>query len=85
MDLLFEDSMNVSTVYDLAKGNQSLQVPFTITGAGTKIVEWFIDGVAQEYDKNVDEIVDVISSIISASNDYPVGEIDFMDWLISNS
>lgn len=62
MDLLFEDSMNISTVYDLAKGNQSLQVPFTITGAGTKIVEWFIDGVAQEYDKNVDEIVDVTST-----------------------
>ena len=36
-------------------------------------------------DLTVDEIVDVISSIISGSNDYPVGEIDFMDWLISNS
>ena len=36
-------------------------------------------------DLTVDEIVDVISSIISGSNDYPVDEIDFMDWLISNS
>ena len=36
-------------------------------------------------DLTVDEIVDEISGVISASKTYPVGEVDFMDWLISNS
>ncbi len=36
-------------------------------------------------DLTVDEIVSVISDVISGSKSYPVGEVDFMDWLISNS
>ena len=36
-------------------------------------------------DLTVDEIVDVLFSIISGTKNYPVGEIDFMGWLISNS
>ena len=32
---------------------------------------------------SVDEIVDEVLKIISGEVDYPVGEIDFMDWLIS--
>ena len=35
-------------------------------------------------DLTVDEIVSVISDVISGSESYPVGEVDFMDWLISN-
>ncbi|MBQ7928901.1 MAG: adenylate kinase family protein [Methanobrevibacter sp.] len=33
----------------------------------------------------VDEIVDELSCVISGEKTYPVGEVDFMDWLISNS
>nr|WP_295162998.1 adenylate kinase family protein [uncultured Methanobrevibacter sp.] len=36
-------------------------------------------------DLTVDEIVDELSDIISGEKTYPVGEVDFMDWLISNS
>ena len=36
-------------------------------------------------DLTVDEIVDEISCVISREKNYPVGEVDFMDWLISNS
>ncbi len=36
-------------------------------------------------DMTVDEIVDALSDVILGSKTYPVGEIDFMDWLISNS
>ena len=36
-------------------------------------------------DLTVDEIVCVISDVIYGSKSYPVGEVDFMDWLISNS
>jgi len=33
----------------------------------------------------VDEIVGVVSDVISGEKNYPVGEVDFMDWLILNS
>jgi adenylate kinase len=36
-------------------------------------------------DLSVDEIVDEISCVISGEKNYSVGEVDFMDWLISNS
>ncbi len=36
-------------------------------------------------DLTVDEIVDELSCVISGEKTYPVGEVDFMDWLISNS
>lgn len=36
-------------------------------------------------DLTVDEIVDVVSDVISGEKTYTVGEVDFMDWLISNS
>ena len=36
-------------------------------------------------DLSVDEIVDEISCVISGEKSYSVGEVDFMDWLISNS
>lgn len=36
-------------------------------------------------DMTVDEIVDDLLAVISAKKTYPVGEVDFMDWLISNS
>lgn len=36
-------------------------------------------------DLTVDEIVDELSDVILASKTYPVGEVDFMDWLILNS
>ncbi|WP_407377783.1 adenylate kinase family protein [Methanobrevibacter sp.] len=36
-------------------------------------------------DLTVDGIVDGLSGIISGEKTYPVGEVDFMDWLISNS
>ena len=36
-------------------------------------------------DLTLDEIVDELSCVISGEKTYPVGEVDFMDWLISNS
>lgn len=35
-------------------------------------------------DLNVDEAVDLIQNVISEGGDYPVGSVDFMDWLISH-
>lgn len=36
-------------------------------------------------DLAINEIVDVIKDIISGKNSYPVGNIDFMDWIVENS
>lgn len=33
---------------------------------------------------SIDEIVDLIGDVILDKIDFPVGEVDFMDWLISN-
>lgn len=35
-------------------------------------------------DLTVDEIVDVLSDVVSGDETFGVGEIDFMDWLVSN-
>lgn len=35
-------------------------------------------------DLSIDEIVDLISDILLDKRDFPAGEVDFMDWLISN-
>lgn len=35
-------------------------------------------------DLTVNETVNVILDVISGAKNYPVGEVDFMDWLISN-
>lgn len=33
---------------------------------------------------SIDEVVDLIGDVILDKIDFPVGEVDFMDWLISN-
>ncbi|WP_349815831.1 adenylate kinase family protein, partial [Methanobrevibacter woesei] len=36
-------------------------------------------------DLAIDEIADIIKDIISGKNSYPVGNVDFMDWIVENS
>ena len=43
-----------------------------------KVYELDVSGLA------MDEAVDLIEDIIHNGGDYPVGSVDFMDWLISN-
>lgn len=51
---------NISKVYDLStKTSAIVEVPYTISGYGTKIMEWYIDGEQLEYVKVDDEVVDV--------------------------
>ena len=33
----------------------------------------------------IDEAVDVIIDVINGNDDYPFGNVDFMEWLISNN
>ena len=36
-------------------------------------------------DLSIDEVVELLFEVISDNKDFPVGEVDFMDWLISDS
>lgn len=62
VNLTLTDDTDMTVVYDLADGDKTLAVPFTVSGYGTKTVEWYLDGVAQEFDKNTDEVLDTASS-----------------------
>lgn len=62
INLSFQDEMNISKVYDLSKGNQTVEVFFNVSGYGTKIVEWFLDGEQLPFVKSEDEVIDVTSS-----------------------
>lgn len=64
VNLTLTDDTDITAVYDLADGSKTLAVPFTVSGYGTKIIEWYLDGVALEFEKHTDEVVDTTSSRI---------------------
>ena len=71
VNLTLEDEMDISKVCDISKGSAVIEVPFKVSGYGTKVVEWYIDGEKLAFIKNEDEAVDsTVSRIkyISVSN-----------------
>ena len=62
VNLSYEDSMDISKVYDLSEGSKTVELFFTVSGYGTKTVEWFLDGEQLPFVKSEDEVVDVTSS-----------------------
>ena len=64
VNLSLSDNLDISQVYNLSNGPASVEVPFTVSGYGTKVVEWYIDGALQTFVKAEDEIVDVSASRI---------------------
>lgn len=64
VNLSYSDEINIANVYDLTNGNKTIEVFFNVSGYGTKIVEWYLDGVQLPFVKTEDEIVDVTSSRI---------------------
>lgn len=59
ISLKIEDEFDISKV----KSNvNQIEIPFTISGQGTKVVNWYIDSVKQDFIKDEDEIIDVTSS-----------------------
>lgn len=59
VNLTISDDINISTAYDLSNGSKTLAVPFSVSGYGTKTVEWYLDGEKLPFIKAEDEIVDV--------------------------
>ena len=62
VNLVLTDEMDISRSYNLTHGSQTLEVPFTVSGYGTKTVEWYLDGELLGFDKSVDEVVDVTAT-----------------------
>ena len=58
VNLQLSDSLDISKVYNLTNGTSVLDVPYSISGYGTKILEWYIDGEQLAYVKAEDEIVE---------------------------
>lgn len=59
VNLELTTSYDISQVYDLSTSSQTMAIPFSVGGYGTKIVEWYLDGEKLEFVKDVDEVVDV--------------------------
>ena len=59
VNLQLSDELDITNVYDLRETVKIAEIPFSVSGYGTKIVEWYLDGDLVEYDRNVDEAVDV--------------------------
>lgn len=57
VDLQIKDELDISKVYNLASGSTEMEVIWSVKGYGTKVVEWYIDGVLQPFDRVVDEVV----------------------------
>ena len=62
VDLTLEDEFDISKVVDLRNGAQTLEIPYTIKGYGTKELEWYIDGELQTNIKDEDEVVETTTS-----------------------
>ena len=61
VNLSFTDSVDIAQVYDVTEGAKTVEVFFSVSGYGTKMVEWFLDGSQLPFEKSVDEVVDVSS------------------------
>ena len=58
VNLQLADELDISKAYDMTSGSAQVEIPYTISGYGTKIIEWYVDGVQMPYVKSEDEVVD---------------------------
>ena len=63
INLQLTHSYNLSTPYSV-NGHDIVKaaIPYTVSGYGTKTMEWYLDGVKLDFIKNEDEIVDTETS-----------------------
>lgn len=59
-------NISMSTTYDVSKvydvrTDSKIEIPYSVSGTGTKTVEWYVDGVKKDFEVT-DEIVEVIAS-----------------------
>ena len=63
VNLVLDAQYDLSKVHDLSNKSYAIvEVPFTLSGYGTKIMEWYVDGEALAFVKDDDEVVDVTAT-----------------------
>ena len=63
VNLMLDVDYDLSTVHDLSNKSYAIvEVPFTLSGYGTKIMEWYLDGEQLSFVKDDDEVVDVTAT-----------------------
>lgn len=60
LSLTLTDEMDITKVYNLTTDENTLVIPYTLSGQGTKMVEWYIDGVQITSNTSEDEGTDTI-------------------------
>ena len=72
VNLQLSSSYDISQSYNLqANPSAVAEIPFTVSGYGTKIVEWYLDGVQIAKEASIDEVTGTSASrtkIISLAN-----------------
>ena len=63
VDLQLSDTYDISQSYNLSINPSSVAaIPYAVSGYGTKVMEWYLDGMLLDYVKVEDEIVDVATT-----------------------
>lgn len=58
-------NLNIEDEFNIAKANvgvNQIEIPYTVSGQGTKVVNWYLDGVKQDFNKDEDEITEAVST-----------------------
>lgn len=62
VNLSLSSDYNISNVYDLRSSSTSAEIPFSVSGYGTKVVEWFLDGNQLPKETSIDEVTGTSAS-----------------------
>ncbi len=62
INLSIVSDYNPSQVANLTTENTVIEIPYTVSGYGIKYLEWYIDGVKQDFIKDEDEITEASST-----------------------
>ena len=72
VNLQLESDYDISQVYNLQANHSTVaEIPFTVSGYGTKIVDWYLDGVKLGFEQSVDEVTQSSASrkkLVTVSN-----------------
>lgn len=60
IDLKLSDTYDITQVYNpIVDPNLKAGIPYSVEGYGTKVMEWYVDGVQIPYNRDEDEIVEI--------------------------
>lgn len=58
-------NLSIEDEFNIAKANievNQIEIPYTVSGQGTKVINWYLDGVKQDFIKDEDEITEATST-----------------------